>query len=96
MLPCIHFPVTARADELLWTHSVPAEHTVDGVHYAMEMEMIYCDGECTLDIDKDGGIKVPEARRRLESRCSTSSDGAPLLPAFLLRLCSRAPVLLCS
>jgi hypothetical protein len=31
------------------------------MQYAMELEMIYCDGECTLDTDESGAITPPAA-----------------------------------
>jgi hypothetical protein len=36
---------------------VPSEHTVNGMHYPMEIEVQFCTGACVLDEDKDGKVK---------------------------------------
>jgi hypothetical protein len=55
---------------------VPSEHTVNGMHYAMELELIYCDGECTLDTDESGAITPPAAADH--DVCPTPTSDCPL------------------
>ena len=52
----------------------PSEHTLNGMTFAAELEMVYCDGECVLDLDRDGKIKAPDVAGRRRRRQLASEE----------------------